>query len=137
MNNKNIPQEGVHNQLIQGTTVKGEIYTEGNIKIDGKLIGTLETLGRVVIGETGEIDGEIKCGNAQISGKMKGKITCSELLSLKSTVCFTGDIITSKLSIESGAKFSGSCSMPAEISMNSTKNSQGKVEENSDVNNKK
>lgn len=115
MNNKNTPQEGVHNQLISGTIIKGTIYTEGNIKIDGKLIGTLETKGRVVIGETGEVEGEIKCENAQVSGKINGKITCNELITLKSTVVFIGDIITSKLSIEPGAKFSGTCSMPNEI----------------------
>lgn len=112
MSNKNVPQEGVHNQLIEGTVVKGDIFTEGNIKIDGQLIGTLETKGRVVVGEKGKIEGEIKCNNAQISGTMQGKIICTELLSLKSTVLFIGDIVTSKLAIEPGAKFSGTCSMP-------------------------
>lgn len=112
MSNKNVPQEGVHNQLIAGTIIKGDIITDGNIKIDGKLLGSLETKGRVVIGETGIIEGEITCECAQISGTIKGKVTCSDLLSLKSTVNFEGDIVTSKLSIEPGAKFSGNCNMP-------------------------
>lgn len=113
MNRNSItPQEGIHNQLITGTLVKGNINTEGDIKIDGRLIGKLETKGRVVIGETGSVEGEIVCINAQISGNIEGKIICEELLSLKASAKFTGDIITSKLSIEPGAQYSGYCQMP-------------------------
>lgn len=111
-NKKVVPQEGIHNQLIPGTIIKGDIFTEGNIKIDGKLFGNIETKGRIVIGDTGLVEGEIKCDNAQISGTIKGEIICSDLLSLKATAKFSGNIITSKLSIEPGAQFSGTCKMP-------------------------
>lgn len=123
MSKNNItPTEGIHNQLIPGTTVKGDIFTEGNIKIDGSLIGNLETKGRVVIGETGYVEGKISCINAQISGKVNGKITCEELLSLKSTAQITGNIITVKLTIEPGAQFSGNCSMPNDPETNAAEN---------------
>ncbi|MDD4847423.1 MAG: polymer-forming cytoskeletal protein [Bacteroidales bacterium] len=117
-----VPPEGIHNQLIPGTTIHGDIITEGDIKIDGQLIGKLETTGRMVIGETGSVEGEVVCASAQISGSVKGKIHCQELLSLKSTAQFVGNIITAKLSIEPGAQFSGYCSMPNDPSGASASN---------------
>jgi cytoskeletal protein CcmA (bactofilin family) len=65
----------------------------------------------LVVGVSGSIDGETFCQNADISGTVRGKITISELLSLKASSKLTGDIITNKIAIEPGATFSGSCSM--------------------------
>ena len=79
--------------------------------MDGKLKGSINTKGKVVVGSTGMVDGDVVCDNADISGELKGKISVSELLSLKSTAKLDGDIITNKLAIEPGASFSGSCGM--------------------------
>ncbi|MEW6467793.1 MAG: polymer-forming cytoskeletal protein [Bacteroidota bacterium] len=102
---------GSVNIIGAGTSIIGDITTNGDIRIDGSLNGTLIVKGKLVLGPTGVIEGEIGCQNADISGTIKGKINVSELLSLKSTAKTNGDIITNKLSIEPGANFSGSCSM--------------------------
>jgi cytoskeletal protein CcmA (bactofilin family) len=99
------------NILSTGTSVKGDIKSNGDIRIDGTLIGSVTSKGKVVIGTTGNIEGEIVCQNADFSGTVKAKIIVSELLQLKATAKITGDIITNKLSIEPGAKFSGTCNM--------------------------
>jgi cytoskeletal protein CcmA (bactofilin family) len=65
----------------------------------------------VVIGQSGVVDGELNCQNADISGTVKAKVTVAELLTLKATAKLSGDISTSKLAIEPGANFSGACSM--------------------------
>jgi cytoskeletal protein CcmA (bactofilin family) len=67
--------------------------------------------GKLVVGPSGTVEGEIICQNADVSGTIKGKIGVAELLSLKSSAKLTGDIITNKIAIEPGASFSGSCSM--------------------------
>lgn len=108
-NNNN--DTGVINLIGPGTEITGDIKCNGDVRIDGILKGNLTTRGKVVIGETGMANGEVICKNADISGKMEGKITISELLSLKPTSIITGDIITSRLAIEPGAKFTGSCNM--------------------------
>ncbi|HSY77320.1 MAG TPA: polymer-forming cytoskeletal protein, partial [Bacteroidia bacterium] len=67
--------------------------------------------GKLVIGPTGKIDGDISCQNAEVHGVINGKITVTELLSLKASSKLLGDIVVGKLAIEPGAQFSGSCVM--------------------------
>ncbi len=99
------------NLISNGTDITGDIKSNGDIRIDGSLIGNLNTKGKVVIGLTGKVRGEIICKNSEISGLIEGKIKVSQLLILKATSKILGDIATSKLSIEPGAVFSGNCKM--------------------------
>ncbi len=110
-NNETEVQGNSINIIGNGTSIVGDIQGEGDIRIDGNLKGTLVTKGRVVIGSTGIFSGDITCRNADISGKVEGKIKVSELLSLKSSSKFSGDIITNKLAIEPNASFTGTCNM--------------------------
>lgn len=99
------------NRIVEGTDITGDIKSDSNIRIDGRLKGNIHTKGRLVIGAAGNIEGEIICENADIEGTFKGKITVNQLLSLKATAKLNGDIHTQKLSIEPGAAFTGSCHM--------------------------
>ncbi len=101
------------NLLGTGTSVKGNIISAGDIRIDGTLIGSIQSKGKVVVGPTGIVEGEIICQNADMSGNIKAHITVTELLTLKSTSRLVGDVKTSKLAIEPGAMFTGSCKMEA------------------------
>ncbi|MFM1876075.1 MAG: hypothetical protein RL266_1812 [Bacteroidota bacterium] len=102
---------GMPNHINSDTIIEGSIKAKGNLRIDGTLKGDLECQGRVVIGASGSVHGEIRCENAEIEGSIKANITVSDLLSLKSTAKVQGDIVTKKLAIEPGATFTGSCSM--------------------------
>lgn len=108
---KSTSSSGMPNHINSDTVIEGSIKARGNLRIDGKLTGTLECQGRVVIGASGVIEGDIKCENAEIEGSLMANITVSDLLSLKSTAKVQGDIVTKKLAIEPGATFTGSCSM--------------------------
>jgi cytoskeletal protein CcmA (bactofilin family) len=99
------------NIIGAGTVIEGDITTNGDMRIDGSLTGTINVKGKLVVGASGAVEGEIICQNADISGTIKGKIGVAELLALKSSSKLTGDIITNKIAIEPGATFSGSCSM--------------------------
>ncbi len=104
----------VHNLISQGTTIKGDIETDGDLRIDGNLIGNIIVKGKLVVGDSASIEGTIKCDNADISGKIVAKVTVSQLIVLKEASRFSGDIITKKISIEPGAVFSGKCQMASE-----------------------
>ncbi len=99
------------NLLGVGTEIVGNIISNGDIRIDGSLSGNLKTKGKVVIGETGTITGEIQCKNSDVEGNIEGKIVVTELLTLKATSNVNGDIVAKKLAIEPGAKFTGHCNM--------------------------
>ena len=105
------PENVTVNLISQGTEIKGDISSTGDIRIDGTLIGTLNTRGKVVIGPTGRISGEITCKSSEISGYVEGKISVAEILNLKASSKIMGDIETVKLSIEPGAIFTGKCKM--------------------------
>jgi cytoskeletal protein CcmA (bactofilin family) len=109
---KNIPEDAhAVNQIKSGTYIEGIIKASSDIRVDGTLKGTLQTEGKLVIGPSGQIDGEITCLSAEIHGVVNGKITVTELLSLKANCKLLGDIVIGRLAIEPGAQFSGSCVM--------------------------
>lgn len=99
------------NLISSGTEITGDVKSQGDIRIDGTLIGNLLTRGKVVIGNTGKVKGEVNCKNSEVSGEIEGKILVSQLLTLKVTARINGDIITNKLSIEPGSRFTGNCNM--------------------------
>lgn len=111
MAKNNISESPSVNIIGAGTTIEGDITTNGDMRIDGSLTGTINVKGKLVVGPSGIVEGEIICQNADVSGTIKGKIGVAELLSLKSSSKLNGDIITNKIAIEPGAAFSGSCSM--------------------------
>ena len=99
------------NTIGVGTVVKGDIISDGDFRIVGKLIGTIQSKGKVVIGKSGSVEGNVDCKNADVSGKLKGTLKVEELLSLTSSGSIEGEVITSKIAIEAGALFSGHCQM--------------------------
>jgi cytoskeletal protein CcmA (bactofilin family) len=105
------PDSGTVNIIGAGTSIEGDVISSGDIRIDGSLKGTVKTRGKLVVGPSGHVEGEVNCQNADISGNIRGKVNVAELLSLKATAKLSGEITTGKLSIEPGADFSGSCSM--------------------------
>jgi len=120
---------GAVNAIGQGSTIKGDIITDGDLRIDGTLKGTIRAKGRLVLGESGLIEGEIICQNALISGTVKAKIQVTELLSLRAKANLHGDIVTNKLSVEPGANFTGSCSMGASVKNINTPDTNDKAQE--------
>ncbi len=99
------------NQFCEGTAIEGEIKTSNDIRLDGSVHGNLVSSAKIVIGQNGKVEGEIRCQNADISGSVKGRIEVKEILFLKATADIEGDIIANKLVVEAGARFNGSCSM--------------------------
>ena len=112
MKTKEVISSGIaYNALAPGTLVKGSIHAEEDLRIDGKVEGRIECAGKVVIGPQGEIQGDIHCANVDIIGRVTGNLVIKEVLSIKTTGAFTGDLITSSLEIEAGAVFNGTCKM--------------------------
>ena len=99
------------NLIGAGTVVEGDIKSNGDIRIDGTVYGAVISKAKVVIGNTGVIEGNVTSQNADVSGSIHGNTNVSELLFLKSSANVMGDIVTGKLVVEVGATFTGSCNM--------------------------
>lgn len=102
---------GQPNRIEKHTKIKGDIISEADFRIDGKLDGNLKTSGKVVIGKDGYIHGKVECVNADIEGSFNGELLVSDLLSLKSSAVIEGTVSVAKLSVEPGAAFNASCTM--------------------------
>ncbi len=105
---------GLHNTLAAGTTVKGDIITEADFRIDGKIEGNINCNGKIVIGPKGVVTGNIIATNAEILGEVDGSICVNGKLILKATSIIKGDIHSQTLEIEPNAHFNGACKMTHE-----------------------
>jgi cytoskeletal protein CcmA (bactofilin family) len=103
------------NKIGDGTSIHGDINSNGDIRIDGSIVGTVNCKGKLILGPSGSVQGDIICANAEISGSVKGNVQVNELLNLKASANVNGEIATGKLSIEPGANFSGTCVMGAVV----------------------
>lgn len=103
------------NQLGQGTVISGELNSDADIRIDGKVSGNVTTKGKLVLGSTGVIEGDVRCENAYIEGRINGKVESGDLLILSKTAFINGDLVIKKLVVEEGAKFNGKCTMGIQI----------------------
>jgi cytoskeletal protein CcmA (bactofilin family) len=100
-----------HNRLVSGTTIEGQLNSENDIRIDGTLKGTLECNAKVYIGSTGIIEGQVNCKNAVIEGRVDGNVKVSDTLKIEATGHISGDVVTNKLIVASGAVLNGTCKM--------------------------
>ncbi len=105
------PTSVISNRINHGTTVKGSLESDGDVRIEGVIKGTLRTKSKVAVGPTGLIEGDVHCKSADIEGRIVGDIEVSDVLTLKSTSIVEGNIYTSKIVIENGARFDGICNM--------------------------
>ena len=103
------------NIITDGTVIKGDIIASGDFRLDGKLEGNIQLNGKLVIGDSGVVNGNVLCQNANIIGTVNGNLSVKELLSLHTSARVRGDILINKLSIEPGAVFSGKCRMIDEV----------------------
>ncbi len=96
-------------RISAGTVIKGEILSPSDIRIDGTFEGKIQSKGRVVIGESAIVKGEVICGDIDLWGKVDGELFVKDTLSLKEGCVVNGNLNIRRLSVELGATFNGNC----------------------------
>ena len=96
-------------RISAGTVIKGEILSPTDIRIDGTFEGKVTSKGRVVLGETAVVKGDIVCDNIDLWGKVDGNVFVKDTLSLKEGCVMNGNLHIRRLSVELGATFNGNC----------------------------
>ena len=121
---------GKTNRIVEGTSIVGDIVSKADFRLDGELIGNFTSQGKLVIGATGAVKGEIICNNADIEGEFHGKIKVLEILNIKAAAKIHGEVAVGKLSIEPGAEFTATCTMlthKKEVTVKDVKGSEQKT----------
>lgn len=108
---ENTNGSSLHNTLAAGTTVKGNISTEADLRLDGIIEGDIQCNGKLIVGPKGKVTGNIIAANAEILGTVEGAVQTEGRLILKATAVIQGDIATQTLEIEPNARFNGACRM--------------------------
>ena len=108
---KGMDNNGQYSKIEKSTTLKGNIKSKTDIRIDGNVEGEVVTKGKVILGKESNVLGKILCANADIEGKFDGELTASGTLSLKSGSNVKGKVKIQKLIVESGSIFNANCSM--------------------------
>ena len=98
-------------RIAEGTVLEGSVNSARSIRVDGKVKGSVVCTGRVVVGKTGVIDGEIECDSADIEGTLNSTIKVNGMLELRPTAILNGEIRVSKISVDPGAQLNGNIDM--------------------------
>jgi len=105
------PSSSSINSLVAGTVIKGNLTADSDIRIDGTIEGDLNCIGRVIIGPSGRIKGEVTCQNAVIEGTFEGNLDVADVLDIRETGAVNGQVNTGKLVIAPGGVFNVNCNM--------------------------
>lgn len=119
------------NRLVEGTKIVGDLTTVSNIRIDGEVEGNIQCSGKVVIGETALLKGNLSCSEADIEGNIEGDLMVDNLLILREKSKISGNISTQKIEIHQGAIFLGNCDMGGGKLGNQNPNKNGKNQKKS------
>ena len=101
--------------ISAGTTVKGDISSNSDLRIDGAIVGNVSSSAKIVIGASGSVEGDISGNQADIVGKVSGNIRAKELLQMRGECVVTGNLYAGKLQVEPSATFNGQCHMGANV----------------------
>jgi len=111
-----LAQNTDRNIIGKGTSITGDLISEGDFRVDGTVEGTIKTSGRVIIGKEGVVKGTVECNFADVEGEFTGKIIVNQLLTLKSSSTITGETIIGTLAVEPGATFvNTTCTMKGTV----------------------
>jgi cytoskeletal protein CcmA (bactofilin family) len=103
--------EGALSIIAQGMRVVGELITEGVVKVEGTVEGTIRARREVLVAKGGHVDGDIHTREAVIGGQVSGSILAEERVEVQQGSTVTGDISTKKLVIQEGGEVNGQLRM--------------------------
>lgn len=113
------------NMIGEGTVLEGTLRAESDVRVSGRIVGQLDVQGRAIVAQEGTIEGEITATNADIAGSVQGEIRVEERLVLKSTARVDGDIMTDRIVVEEGARFTGECKMGEDARVERSRKQRG------------
>jgi cytoskeletal protein CcmA (bactofilin family) len=112
-NNTTSP-ESVISIIGPGMTIVGNCETDGTVRVEGSVEGSIKAGKAVVIGKQGVVSGDISTQDAVISGRVEGVLVAASRLELQATCHIEGEVHTRRMQLEEGAVLNGSVHMGSE-----------------------
>ncbi|MFA9290744.1 MAG: polymer-forming cytoskeletal protein [Solirubrobacteraceae bacterium] len=132
INKNNNPLEGLNKEknathgeisiISENMQIKGEVFSTGSIRVDGRIEGDIKSESRIIVGLKGYIKGNIIANSVDVEGEINGKIDTIGILNIKSTAIVQAEIKVRDIAIEKGARFEGNCSYYENQSNNTIEN---------------
>lgn len=99
--------------IASDMTVIGDLETEGVVRVEGRVRGTVRVGAQVLVAQGAVIEGDLHTQEAVIAGQVSGAIHARERVELQATAMVAGDILTPRISIIEGARVTGEVKMDA------------------------
>jgi cytoskeletal protein CcmA (bactofilin family) len=97
--------------IAVGTSITGDLISEGIVKIEGRIEGTVRAASQVLIAKGGVVAGDIHTREAVVGGEVQGSVHAEERVEIQATASVEGDIVTMKIQIAEGGRVSGALKM--------------------------
>ena len=92
-------------------TIVGDLDTEGVVKVEGRVRGTIRAGAQIIVAQGAVIEGDLHAREAVVAGEVHGAIHASERVELQPTAAVSGDITTRRIAVLEGARVSGAVTM--------------------------
>jgi cytoskeletal protein CcmA (bactofilin family) len=110
---KNFNENKVVSIIGAGTKIKGDIRSQGTIRLEGEVEGTVQSDDTIIVHDTGHIKADLIGGQVIISGEVHGAVAAHDRLEITSQGRVFGDITAPRIAIAEGVVFEGKCTMKA------------------------
>ena len=123
--NNQTPSDAVISIIGPGMTIVGDCESDGTIRVEGTVKGSIKAGKAVVIGKQGAVSGDIMTQDAVISGRVEGKLVAASRLELQATSQIDGEVHTRRMQLEEGAVLNGNVHMGADVAKAASKSAGG------------
>lgn len=110
------------------TELKGDLKSSGSLRVDGRVEGTVETTGDLIVGESGVLVANVQAASVLVAGEIQGQVRATARLEVAATGRIRGDVETPVLVVNEGGRLDGKCSMATQERLSSAaKGSAGTI----------
>jgi cytoskeletal protein CcmA (bactofilin family) len=96
-----------------GMTITGDVETEGVIKIEGTVKGSVHATQQILLAPGGLVEGDLETKEAVIGGEVRGTVRADDRVEVQASAVIQGDIITARIAIQEGGQVNGEIRMGA------------------------
>lgn len=104
---RSISREAALSVIAAGTTIVGEVNSDGIVKVEGVVMGSVRADRQVLVAKGGRIEGDVFTREAVVGGEIRGAILADERVEVQASSIIEGDITTQRILVHEGGEVNG------------------------------